>query len=136
MVRLASIAITLHMASCKVRAETRLWCAWLICPTLDEGMEGATILCHFYVVLLDSVAAFNVSKCHLGVALVEHAITSVCLTIIFSDACAKARFCGTTHVLLVLLVRINQRILDALHKHVADGLQCGLNVGIKFPTWF
>jgi hypothetical protein len=70
----------------------------------------------------------------LGARLVSvHAVIPV--HSIIANAAFEAVLGEAVEVVLIGLVCLQKGLLDAHHKHVPDGFQGALNVGIKLPAW-
>jgi hypothetical protein len=54
---------------------------------------------------------------------------------VITDAAFEAVLGEAVEVVLIGLVCLQKGLLDAHHKHVPDGFQGALNVGIKLPAW-
>jgi hypothetical protein len=97
-------------------------------------MQGTAALGHVDVHAFHFMTATHVVFGK-AIALGEDGITAASRPIIFGFAVTEAGFGEAAHVFLIFPMRIVQRTLDALNKHVADSLERCLDVRVKLPTW-
>jgi len=119
----------------EVRAETLLWSARLINPTLDERVESTTALGHVNVQALHFMAAMHMSVRD-GITFVLHVVAMLGVVAHILVASTKASHCEQIEILLICLVLIFQCLLDVEHKHASDCFQGVLDVLVKLPTGF
>jgi hypothetical protein len=125
----AALPVAIH----EVRAEALLWSALLVLPALDEGVESTTTLGHVDVQPLHFMAARDMPMPQ-AFALVGHSMAFFQSRLVTGNTITEAIPCEAIHVLLVLLVRILEGLLDVEDKHGTNGLQGVFDVLVELPT--
>jgi len=114
----------------QVWAEAALWDAWRVWDL--KAVKSSTRLCHRLVRTVDLEAAFMVGTAQRMAFVLHGMAVSHCL-LVLRVALAEAVLHKAIEVLLIVPVGIIEGSLDALHKHVTDGMKSFFDIIIKFP---
>jgi hypothetical protein len=100
-----------------------------------KAVKLSTLLRHVFVSAVHNFTALSVLFAKID-ALLSNLFAALDISIEARVASSKAFLREAIEVLLIVLVLVHERRLNALHKHVFDGLQSSLDVVIKFPPRF
>jgi hypothetical protein len=118
------VAISQIWAEAILRDARRVWDL--------KAVESGAGFCHLLVGPIDGDAALTMGMSQ-SVALVFHVVAVPSGLPVHTVALAKAFLDKAIEVLLIVLVCIIECRLDALHKHVTDGVESLLDVVIELP---
>jgi hypothetical protein len=125
------IVLTLPVAVREFWTEAILWMALGILNL--KAMKITAGFRHLYVTGMNLFTTTTM-LIRQSFALYPNLIAAICIALVLSSAAPKTVLREAIEALLVLLVLLHERILNAFHKHVTDGMQSSLDVVIELPT--